>query len=138
MFRSAKSTGYREVQATDATVGKQKHYRGLTDIPTSRSPERRRSADANKKGKNMEPKQVEHSAATHCSLAFGEIVSAITGGKYVTWKGQWSEGNVLGAWADESGDEFLVLQSFRTEFKPFVSGYEQALVLKYVFTVRAV
>ena len=83
-----------------------------------------------------EPSEVDASGSSHCSLAFADIVAAITSGKYVTWEQRWSSGNVLGAWTDESGEQWLVMQSLRTEFKPFVSGFDQANFWGYVFTVR--
>lgn len=69
-------------------------------------------------------------------MAFADIVAAITSGKYVTWEQRFGNGFVLGAWADENGDEWLVMQSGSPEYKPFVSGYVQANVLGYQFAVR--
>ncbi len=70
------------------------------------------------------------------TLAFADIIAAITSGKYVTWQQRWGNGFVIGAWTDENGDEWLVMQSGSTEDKPFVSGFVQAIVLGYEFTVR--
>ncbi len=83
-----------------------------------------------------EPSEVDASVSSHCSLAFADIIAAMTSGKYVTWEQRWGNGYVIGAWIDENGDEWLVMQSGDTEYKPFVSGYAQANVLRYRFAVR--
>lgn len=66
------------------------------------------------------------------NVTFEAICEAISNGRYVTWKGRWSEGFVLAI----DPPEYLVMQSTNSEYKPFRSGFEQAIANDYVFSIR--
>lgn len=65
------------------------------------------------------------------NVTFKDIADAIVNGKYVEWKGPWSSGVVLGI---ASGDT-LTMQALPFRFKPFPSGFEQAIANGYKFTI---